>query len=68
MCIRDSITPVVVYIALMASVAMVLPVSTPPNAIAYSSGLIKTKDMARVGVIIGILGLILGLPILLLLM
>jgi len=62
-----NIAPVVVYIALMASVAMVLPVSTPPNAIAYSSGLIKTKDMARVGVIIGVLGLILGLPILLLL-
>lgn len=44
-------------IALIASMAMSLPVSTPPNAIAYSSGAVKTKDFIISGAIIGILGL-----------
>lgn len=50
-------------IALSASFAMVLPISTPPNAIAVSTGLIKTKNMITAGLIIGIIGL--GLIILL---
>ncbi len=41
-------------VGLSASIAMVLPVSTPPNAIAYGSGLIKTKDMVKYGGIIAI--------------
>lgn len=48
------------YIAICASLAMLLPISTPPNAIASSTGLIKTKDMAKIGIIIGAAGLILG--------
>lgn len=48
-------------IAIGASLAMALPISTPPNAIAYSSGLIKTGDMARAGAIVGGVGLILFL-------
>jgi sodium-dependent dicarboxylate transporter 2/3/5 len=40
------------------SFAMALPISTPPNAIAISTGLIQTKHMARVGIIIGIVGLV----------
>jgi len=48
-------------IAIGASLAMALPISTPPNAIAYSSGLVKTGDMARAGLIIGVVGLILFL-------
>jgi len=39
-------------IALSASASMLLPISTPPNAIAYGSGLIKVKDMARAGGVI----------------
>ncbi len=44
-------------IAMACSLAMALPVSTPPNAVAYASGSIETKDMATVGLIIGGLGL-----------
>lgn len=36
---------------------MILPVSTPPNSLAYSTGLIESKDMAKTGVVIGIVGL-----------
>lgn len=46
-------------IALSASFAMILPISTPPNAIAESTGVIKTKHMLLSGSIIGITGLIL---------
>lgn len=48
------------FIALCASIAMLFPISTPPNAIASSLGLIQTKDMVRVGLIIGVVGFILG--------
>jgi sodium-dependent dicarboxylate transporter 2/3/5 len=33
-----------------------LPISTPPNAIIYSSGLIPTWQMVRTGIIIDALG------------
>ena len=49
-----------VFVAVCASVAMCLPVSTPPNAIASSTGLVKTKDMAKVGLFVGVVGLVLG--------
>ncbi len=48
-------------IAIGASLAMALPISTPTNAVAYSSGLIKTGDMARTGIMIGLIGLLLYL-------
>ena len=47
-------------IAICASVAMCLPVSTPPNALAASTGMISTKQMATVGVILGAIGITLG--------
>jgi sodium-dependent dicarboxylate transporter 2/3/5 len=40
------------------STAMVLPVSTPPNAIAFSSGVINVKDLARMGLLMAFLGII----------
>ncbi|MCC5908416.1 MAG: SLC13/DASS family transporter [Balneolaceae bacterium] len=46
-------------IALASSFAMVLPISTPPNAIAVSTGLLETKDMITSGLIIGVIGLVL---------
>ncbi len=41
-----------VTIAMMCSTAMALPVSTPPNAIAFGSGLLEAKDMILPGVIL----------------
>lgn len=49
-----------VFVAICASLAMCLPISTPPNAIAASTGLVETKDMTKVGLIVGIVGLVLG--------
>ena len=49
-----------VFVAVCASVAMCLPISTPPNAIASATGLVETKDMTKVGLIVGIIGLVLG--------
>ena len=48
------------FIAVCASIAMLFPISTPPNAIAASTGLVETKDMAKVGIIIGFVGFVLG--------
>ena len=58
-------TPTILMgIALSASAAMCLPISTPPNAIAYSTGLVDQKDMLKVGILIGILTMILGYAVL----
>ena len=48
------------FIAVCASIAMLFPISTPPNAIASSTGLVQTKDMAKVGIIVGAIGFTLG--------
>jgi len=45
-------------IALSASAALVFPISTPPNAIAYGSGRIKIKDMALAGAVINLAAII----------
>ena len=50
----------IVFIASCASIAMLFPISTPPNAIASSTGLVETKDMAKVGALIGLIGFIFG--------
>lgn len=55
---------VLIGIAVAASAAMTLPISTPPNAIAYSTGLIKQSDMAKAGLLIGFITLILGFSLL----
>ncbi|MCW8334479.1 SLC13 family permease [Vibrio paucivorans] len=47
-----------VVVAFSASLGMILPVSTPPNSLAYSTGLIESKDMAKTGIIIGLIGLV----------
>ena len=46
-------------IALAASLSMALPVSTPPNAIAYASGELDTADFARAGGLLGGLAVVL---------
>jgi sodium-dependent dicarboxylate transporter 2/3/5 len=49
---------IIVGTTLCISCAMSLPISTPPNALAHATGEIKTKDLARVGVLIGLIGLV----------
>jgi sodium-dependent dicarboxylate transporter 2/3/5 len=51
-------------LALSASFAMALPISTPPNALAYAKGFIQQKDMAIVGIIAGVVGMLLGYVVL----
>jgi sodium-dependent dicarboxylate transporter 2/3/5 len=43
-------------IGLSASCALLLPVSTPPNAIAFSTGMLKQSDFRLGGVLVGLLG------------
>ncbi len=43
------------------NMAMMLPISTPPNAIAMSTGYISTTDMIKIGIVIGITGIIAAL-------
>ncbi len=45
-----------VFIAVSCSLAMALPVSTPPNAIAYSTGVFSTRNMMIMGAMIGVVG------------
>ena len=47
----------VAYVAMACSLAMAMPISTPPNAIAYASGAIRTPDMAKGGLLIGFIGI-----------
>ncbi|WP_304546261.1 SLC13 family permease [Sulfurimonas microaerophilic] len=42
---------------LCASYAFMLPIATPPNAIAMSSGAVRVKDMIRYGIILNLLGI-----------
>lgn len=46
-------------LALGCSLGMCLPISTPPNAIAYSTGEIPTPEMAFTGIVVGLTGVIL---------
>ena len=44
-------------IAFASSLGMALPISTPPNALAYATGLVEQKGMAISGTILCLLGL-----------
>ncbi len=46
-----------VAIALASSLGMALPISTPPNALAYATGLVDSKGMAISGTILCLIGL-----------
>jgi len=47
----------IITIALTTSLAQSLPISTPPNAIAYSTRAITTKEMAIYGTALSVIGL-----------
>ena len=53
-----SIIQLCIPITLAASCAFMLPVGTPPNAIVFSSGLIKIHQMAKIGFILNIIATI----------
>ena len=55
---------ILIGVAGSASCAMSLPISTPPNAIAYSTGLIQQTDMVKAGLTVGILSMIVGYAVL----
>jgi len=42
-----------------ASYAFMLPIATPPNAIAMSSGVVDVKTMMKYGIVFNIVGIIL---------
>lgn len=44
-------------IAFASSLGMALPISTPPNALAYATGLVESKGMAISGTVLCLLGL-----------
>ena len=62
----DTLDPVggaktlVIGAVLCTSLAMLFPISTPPNALAHSTGLVTTKDMTKVGILVGVIGYVLG--------
>ena len=51
---------VLIGVAIAASSAMILPISTPPNALAFATGYVKQKDMSVLGIVMGIISMILG--------
>ena len=57
---QGGVGTLLIGVAISSSVAMILPISTPPNALADATGFIKQKDMVTTGLIMGIIGLILG--------
>lgn len=50
---------IAVVLALGCSLGMCLPISTPPNAIAYSTGEISTGEMIKSGLVVGVGGVVL---------
>ena len=61
------VATLLVGVAIASSVGMVLPISTPPNALAYATGLIEQKHMVKVGLIVGAVSLLLGYVVLIIL-
>jgi sodium-dependent dicarboxylate transporter 2/3/5 len=57
--LQSGIEPLVlcVPVTLAASCAFMLPVATPPNAIVYSSGVLRIPDMIRAGFVMNLIAL-----------
>jgi sodium-dependent dicarboxylate transporter 2/3/5 len=50
----------ILVVTFAASLGMSLPISTPPNALAHATGHVQSSQMARVGVILGVVGVLLS--------
>ncbi|WP_442866951.1 SLC13 family permease [Actinomyces sp. B33] len=57
--VSTSAAEIAIVLALGCSLGMCLPISTPPNAIAYSTGTTPTREMVVVGVVVGLTGIVL---------
>lgn len=53
---ESELPSLLVVIALSCSSAMALPISTPPNAVAYSTGKVNSQDFLVIGLIMAFLG------------
>ena len=51
---------VLIGVAIAASSAMILPISTPPNALAFATGFVKQSEMSKIGIIMGIISMVFG--------
>jgi sodium-dependent dicarboxylate transporter 2/3/5 len=45
-------------VTMAASCAFMMPISTPPNAVVFSSGFIRMKDMIKAGVVLNIISIL----------
>ena len=50
----------ILVVTFAASLGMSLPISTPPNALAHATGNVQSNQMARVGVVLGVVGVALS--------
>ena len=55
---------ILIGVAIASSSAMVLPISTPPNALAFGTNLVEQRDMAKIGIVIGLISMLLGYSLL----
>jgi len=51
---------VLIGVAIAASSAMILPISTPPNALAFATGYVQQKEMSKMRFIMGVSSMVLG--------
>jgi sodium-dependent dicarboxylate transporter 2/3/5 len=63
MALSNQFNPAITYalvfgVGVAATCAFMLPVATPPNALAYGTGIINQRQMLRAGLILNILGII----------
>ena len=50
----------ILVVTFAASLGMSLPISTPPNALAHATGYVESNQMARIGAIVGVVGVLLS--------
>jgi solute carrier family 13 (sodium-dependent dicarboxylate transporter), member 2/3/5 len=55
---KIDMTLILMVATICASYAFMLPIATPPNAIAMSSGAVKVREMAKFGFFINIIGIL----------
>jgi len=48
----------IMVVTFSASLGMSLPISTPPNALAHATGNVESSQMAKVGMVLGVLGVL----------